>query len=265
MSKKMSNAPVYYALAQVQFNPVAMQKYVDDVQDALRREGYTLFETQEVTHLQFTAVAGQAPSEPKVVPMVTWLITKPDRSAGFVLGPSFLTYHTTHYETSDEFIPALLRGLQAVHAVVTLDHVSRMGLRYLDAVLPTTGESVDRYLADGLHGVKFNATPRYTLNESVFDTACGPLISEGTLVTRVHRATSALGFPADIAPNGLRLMARFQSPQEFAHAVIDTDHFVEGMMPLNFEQIGAQLDTLHGAIQQVFVAMTTDHARAVWA
>ncbi len=36
----MSNAPVYYALAQVQFNPVAaMAKYVDDVQDHLRQLG----------------------------------------------------------------------------------------------------------------------------------------------------------------------------------------------------------------------------------
>ena len=41
MSEKMSNAPVYYALAQAQFNPVAaMAKYVYEVQDLLRRDGY---------------------------------------------------------------------------------------------------------------------------------------------------------------------------------------------------------------------------------
>lgn len=59
MSEKMSNAPVYYALAQAQFNPVAaMAKYVYEVQDLLRRDGYTLFEPQQVTHLQLTAVPG---------------------------------------------------------------------------------------------------------------------------------------------------------------------------------------------------------------
>ncbi len=48
----MSNAPVYYALAQAHFNPVAaMSKYVDQIQDRLRREGYPLFEPQQVTHL----------------------------------------------------------------------------------------------------------------------------------------------------------------------------------------------------------------------
>ena len=36
MSEKMSNAPVHYALAQAQFNPVAaMAKYVNEVQDRL--------------------------------------------------------------------------------------------------------------------------------------------------------------------------------------------------------------------------------------
>lgn len=34
----MSNAPVYYALAQAQFNPVAaMSKYVDQIQDEGRQ------------------------------------------------------------------------------------------------------------------------------------------------------------------------------------------------------------------------------------
>ena len=62
----MSNAPVYYALAQAQFNPVAaMAKYVDEVQDRLRREGYTLFEPQQMTHLQFVAGPGQPPTEPR--------------------------------------------------------------------------------------------------------------------------------------------------------------------------------------------------------
>lgn len=52
MSDRMSNAPVYYALAQAQFNPIAaMANYVDRVQDRLRREGYPLYEPQRATRL----------------------------------------------------------------------------------------------------------------------------------------------------------------------------------------------------------------------
>src|SRR5262245_49029180 len=124
MSEKMSNAPVYYALAQAHFNPVAaMTKYVDQIQDRLRREGYPLFEPQQFTQLQMLP-------EPQIQQTVSWLMTKSDRTAGFILGSSAITYHTTHYQTHKEFIQELLQGLTAVHDVVSLDHISRLGLRY---------------------------------------------------------------------------------------------------------------------------------------
>src|SRR5574344_2105505 len=133
----MTKAPVYYALAQAQFNPVAaMAKYVDEIQDILRREGYTLFEPQEITQLQFVGAAGQAPTNPELMKVTNWLISRADRTAGFILGASSLAYHTTHYETRHEFLPELAQGLQAVHKVVFLDHIARLGLRYLDAVIP---------------------------------------------------------------------------------------------------------------------------------
>ncbi|QKE42228.1 MAG: TIGR04255 family protein [Ferrovum myxofaciens] len=262
----MSNAPVYYALAQAQFNPVAaMAKYIDEVQDHLRQESYTLFEPQQVTHLQLTAAHGQSLTEPQVAHTTSWLITKGDRTSGFILNASSITFHTTHYETSNEFIPELLRGLRAIHAVVNLDHVGRLGLRYLDAVLPKPDEMVDQYLAGGLHGVQFGAKQRYALNESVFETESGPLLPMGTLVARVHRMTSTLGYPPDMVPNGLMQMTKFAINDVCSHAVIDTDHFVEGRMPLNFDKLGEQLSALHATIKLVFDATITDHARATWA
>ena len=266
MSEKMSNAPVYYALAQAQFNPVAaMAKYVDEVQDLLRRDGYTLFEPQQVTHLQLTAAPGQAQTEPQVAHTTSWLLTKGDRSSGFILSAASITFHTTHYETSNEFIPELSRGLKAVHKVVRLEHISRLGLRYLDAVLPQPDETVDQYLVDGLLGVRFGATQRYALNESVFETESAPLLPRGTLVARVHRMTSPLSYPPDMVPSGLIAMPKFDIKDIRPHAVIDTDHFVEGQMPLDFEKIGKQLLALHSTIKLAFNATVTDHARAVWA
>ncbi len=265
MSEKLSNAPVYYALAQAQFNPVAaMAKYVDEVQDRLRQEGYTLFEPMQETHLQLATSPGQPPSEPQVAHTTSWLIIKSDRTSGFILRPSSITFHTTHYETNEEFIPELLRGLRAVHDVVKLDHVGRLGLRYLDAVLPQEGEVVDQYLADGLHGVKFGAEQKYALNESVFETESGPLVSKGILISKVYRATATLGFPPDMVPHGLVLMPRFKVGGPLSHAVIDTDHYVEGRMPLDFDGIESQLKALHGTIKNAFKAITTDYARDQW-
>ncbi len=266
MSERMSNAPVYYALAQAHFNPVAaMSKYVDQIQDRLRREGYPLFEPQQVTHLVVPGPGQAQQAEPQITHTVSWLITRSDRTAGFILAPSAITYHTTHYDTHNEFIPELLRGLAAVHEVASLDHVSRLGLRYLDAVLPRTGESVEQYLVGGLHGIAFNATQRYRLTESVFGTDTGPLVPAGTLVTRVHRMTGPLGFPPDMQPNGLMINPKFEAKEPWAHAIIDTDHFVEGGMPIDVDKLGNQVLSLHAIIKSVFKAMTTDHARDAWA
>jgi uncharacterized protein (TIGR04255 family) len=257
---------VYYALAQAQFNPVAaMSKYVDKVQDRLRREGYPLFEPQQVTHLVVARPDQAQPVEPQIAHTVSWLITRNDRTAGFILAPSAITYHTTHYDTHKEFILELLRGLAAVHEAAALDHVSRLGLRYLDAVLPRAGESVEQYLVGGLHGIEFNALQRYRLTESIFGTATGPLVQTGTLVTRVHRMTAPLGFPPDIQPNGLMMHPKFEVKVPRAHAVIDTDHFVEGRMPIDMDKLGEQVLSLHATIKSVFGAATTDHARNAWA
>lgn len=262
----MSNAPVYYAIAQAHFNPIAaMSRYVDEIQDRLRREGYPLFEPQQVTHLVVPGPGGAQPAEPQITRTVSWLITRSDRTAGFILAPSAISYHTTHYETHNEFIPALLRGLAAVHEVASLDHISRLGLRYLDAVLPRANESVEQYLVPGLHGIDFNSTRRYTLTESVFGTETGPLLPIGTLVTRVHRMISPLGFPPDMQPNGLTVSSRFDVKEPRTHAVIDTDHFVEGNMPIDMLQIEEQMLSLHATIKSVFAATTTNDARAAWA
>jgi uncharacterized protein (TIGR04255 family) len=262
----MSNAPVYYALAQAHFNPVAaMSKYVDQIQDRLRRKGYPLFEPQQVTHLVVPGPGQAQQAEPQITHTVSWLITRSDRTAGFILAPSAITYHTTHYDTHKAFIPELLRGLAAVHESVALDHVSRLGLRYLDAVLPPAGENVEQYLVGGLHGVEFNAQALYRLTESVFRTETGPLVATGTLVARAHRMTSSLGFPPDIQPHGLVIDSKFEVKEPRAHAVIDMDHFVEGRMPIDMDKLGEQLLSLHATIKSVFRATTTDHARGAWA
>jgi uncharacterized protein (TIGR04255 family) len=262
----MSNVPVYYALAQAHFNPVAaMTKYVDQIQDRLRRAGYPLFEPQQLTQ-RVVPAPGQAPQqEPQIQQTVSWLITRSDRTAGFILGPSTITYHTTHYRANNEFIPELLRGLATVHEVVSLDHISRLGLRYLDAVLPRAGETTEQYLVSGLHGIAFNAVPQQATAESVFTTETHPLVPRGTLIVKVYRANAPLGFPADIPPAGLTITPQFNIKEPREHAIIDTDHYVQGQMPMEIDKLNEQLLSLHGTIKSVFNATTTAHAHAAWA
>jgi uncharacterized protein (TIGR04255 family) len=261
----MSNAPVYYAFAQARFNPVvAMAKYVDQIQDRLRREGYPLFETRQSMQLVMPKPGQTPPSEPQIQQTVSWLMMRSDRSAGFILGTSAIAYHTTHYKTHGEFIQELLRGLAAVHEAVSLDHVSQLGLRYLNAVLPRSGETAEQYLAVGLHGINFNAARQYAMTESVFSTDTHPLVPEGTLVVKVYRVFAPLGFPPDMIPAGLVVAPKFEIEEACEHAVIDTDHYAQGRMPMEMDKLNEQLLSLHTTIKSVFHETTTDHARSAW-
>jgi uncharacterized protein (TIGR04255 family) len=66
-------------------------------------------------------------------------------------------------------------------------------------------------------------------------------------------------------PNGLMINPKFEVKEPRAHAVIDTDHFVEGRMPIDMDSLGKQVLSLHATIKSVFGATTTDHARNAWA
>ena len=265
VSERMSKAPVYYALAQAQFNPVAaMSKYIEQVQDSLRRDGFTLYEPQQITHLQLTPGPDQAQGEPVVSQKTSWFISKSDRRSGFILNASSISFHTTHYETHRQFIPQLLYGLRSIHEIVSLEHVSRLGLRYLDAVLPEEGETVDQYLESGLHGIHFEAEPRYSLNESAFNTKLDAVVPNGTLVARIHRLNSALGYPPDMIPTSLVQMERFTLQDAQPHAIIDIDHFVEGIISLDFNALENQLTELHKFIKSIFYSTVSSFAREKW-
>ena len=264
MNKKLSNPPVYYTIAQAQFNPVAaMESYINEIQDKLRRDGYTLFQSQKVSYLHLDTSLSTSFPKPEVRESPIWRMTKSDQKSGFILSQSHLTYHTTHYETHTQFFDAFLKGLQTVHAVVKLDHLSQLGLRYLNAVLPVTDEALSKYLVAGLQGISIRAPLRYSLDESVFDTKMKHFSHAGTLVNRVLCRSGALSYPPDIAPHDLiPKFARKQDPCH--HAIIDIDHFIQGKLPVDFEQLKNQLGSLHAEIKTVFEANITDYAKKVW-
>lgn len=265
MSKQMSNPPLYYVLGQVQFNPItAVGRYIPDIQDALRKKGYPLFSQQIHMQLQFTNVAGAA-GEPSVNQITHFLFTRSDKSFGFVLGPEFLTLHTTNYSNREDFIEELLEGLNAVHEVLQLDHVSRIGLRYIDAVVPRHGEELEDYLSESLHGISVgSAKPIQSTYEMVCQTECGPVISEGTLVSRYFKLNGALGLPPDLNLGELQPKEKFVGVGDVRHGIIDVDHYVQGMIPVELHSIKKQMVNINDAVRVVFDAMTSDHAREVW-
>lgn len=263
--ERMSNAPVYYALVQVKFTPVAaMSKYVPDIQDALRVEGFPLFEVSNTTQLKFEI---KNPSEPPVhsfEPITNWLMVDVNKRSGFVLSNDFITFHTTDYDNHIPFISSLILGLSKVIEFAKPSLVSRIGLRYLDAVYPDGNETIEQYLVEKLHGVDFGWKPIQSIQESVYQTCVNPLIDNGFIVSRIHKMQGQLGFPPDMIPNGLLPLPRFCNTEPRMHAIIDTDHYVEGNMPTDLQLIEKQILSLHSKVKEAFEGMVSDFARAKW-
>ncbi|GEM_PF-5706075 len=264
-SNQMSNAPVYYALVQIRFAPVAaMAKYVDEIQDLLRTQGYPIFETNDMTQLSFEMnVQGGAPM-PQVSTSLMWMLVNESRTAGFVLGKDYLTFHTTEYKTKEEFIPEILKGLTAVAKVTNLSFITRIGLRYLDAVIPKPGEDYREYLNDGLHNLKIDLEQVQSINEMVFKTEVEPLVNNGIFIVRVYSAESQLGYPPGIETHGLVACSKLTDTPVMWHAIVDTDHFVEENMPVDIDGLDKQIRSLHAVIDKGFKHVVSQHALDVW-
>jgi uncharacterized protein (TIGR04255 family) len=261
----MKNAPIYYALAQIKFNTIStMHKFVEDIQDSLRLNGYPVFETHQISEF---VMAGDTNENPSIRKSTDWLFVSADKRFGYILTSSSITFHTTDYQSKEHLLAELIKGVKTIHEVATLDHVSRIGLRYLDAVLPTDNNDGDhhlKYLVEVVHGLTLDQNRMYSLTESVFTTESGPLIDNGILVSRVHHRNDHLGYPPDLEPRGLVNSKRFDLGKPVRHSVIDTDHFVEGYIPLDFDLIGQQILNLQQTMKSVFDKTITEHALNKW-
>jgi len=262
---RMVNAPVYFALAQVKFTPIkAMAKYIDEIQDVLRLEGYPLFEKREDNQIRFDITAQNQQLEPSFDTITRWYITNVDKTAGFVLSNDFILFQTTDYKTHEPFFAALMLGLKTVLENAKPALITRIGIRYLDAVVPSEEESVEDYLAEGLHGISSNLRVVQSINESVFQTDVKPMVNDGILVAKVYKMNGTLAFPPDVVPYGVHMLPRFHQNTARWHGVIDTDHYVEGNLQPDGEKINQQLLSLHGVLKSAFESMVSTFAFEKW-
>lgn len=265
MSERLANAPVYFALAQIKFTPIAaMAKYVADIQDYLRTKGFPEFETQSSNQLLFEQSAPNEPPKPVFQEFTQWHFINENRDTNFILGNDHLTLQTTNYDTHEPFLKHLIAGLECVCSITKPAYATRLGIRYFDAVMPLPGEALNDYFVQQLQSVELGLTPRFSNEEAVYDTSVGPAVTEGTLITRIRKVDDLIGFPPDVIPYGLNILPKFAEFQSGWHAVIDSDHFAEGKIDLNLEIISQQFLSMHAVVKESFERMVSPHALEYW-
>jgi uncharacterized protein (TIGR04255 family) len=256
---KMSCAPVFYTLAQIQFNPIAqMPGYVDRLQERLRRSGFPDFRAENQFELTIRRLDEP---QPEVQPQqhVRWSFTNTQRTEGYLLLSNALVFHTTAYDTFAGFLQKTISGLSLIHEIVELAYIERIGLRYLDAVVPMENDTLQQYLNSSLLG--FSASLDGRLSHSFTETVT--VVEDGNLVARAVITDGALALSPDLFPLQLELQPRF-SVVNGRNAVIDTDYSIVKRKDFNLKEIENQLLNSHAIITNAFRISVTDYARARW-
>ncbi|MBS0472801.1 MAG: TIGR04255 family protein [Proteobacteria bacterium] len=267
MGKKLSKAPIYYALAQVRFNALLqLEQFVPAIQESLRQADYPDFERMVAHGVAVNMSPGQQNSiVPAIQTQVRFQFLNARRTAGFNLEPDGLVFHTTEYDTFETFSKAFFLGLKTVHDAAKLSFSSRLGIRYLDVVRPLRdGETLPEYLAPSVMGIFDKLSPR-RLQQAMSETRTTR--DQTTLVSRTilldQAEPSGPAMPEELHPIVLGLPKRFDGIKGL-YAIIDTDSFEEKREDFSFDYLEKTLKSLHDELAKSFAHTVTDHAREVW-
>jgi uncharacterized protein (TIGR04255 family) len=254
MGSPLKNPPVYLILAQARFNPILkLEEFLPDIQEGFRQVDYPDFRPRRGIQL---AVKEDSPT---FVPQDRFLFGNTGKTRNFIVDRQSLTLLSTDHDRFETFSTCFLEGLEIVHDTVRLAFTERIGLRYLDRVMPRSGETVRQYLVEQAHGLDLGTgeMSSYSYMESLNETGRIKLMS------RVAIQNGPLAFPPDIQPGDMSIAERFTSYAGVS-AIIDNDGFVEDRETFSTEAVTHHLDDIHEVIDAAFRAIATPYAFAAW-
>ncbi len=263
MARKMTHAPVYFAIMQARFNQIlALDSYAPQIQEHLRKHDFPDVQksTLATFNLNLAAPTKESPPQVPVTQIGRYTFSNIDRTAAFILDQGALSLQTTEYDVFDTFSNQFRDGLHIIHDAVSLSFTDRIGFRYLDAVFPKANESLVDYLDASVLGLgeRFQETIVHSFSETRLRSS-----SDVNIVARVIIQNGEVGFPPDLLPNPLRVPDRFRELLG-RHAILDTDGFLERREAFSLESISEHLRLIHDEIAKTFHATVTPHAIKAW-
>jgi uncharacterized protein (TIGR04255 family) len=263
MGKQWKNPPVYFVIAQVRYSPVLnLASYLATIQEDFRKAGFPDFKAGINVTFNVGLLAGLKPDDEQPMQRsARYLFSNAEGTETFILDPNGLTFQTTEYKTFDVLMETFLPRLDHLSAVLSLSYSDRVGLRYLDAVMPQTGESLESYLISQVFGMreKVSGDVQHSFTETLI------VVPEGKLLSRVVMQTGPIGFPPDLqmSATGVKLNPRFAG-YDGQYAIIDTDGFNEVRDQIDRSTIEKKFRKLHEHVDTVFHAIVTKHAVKAW-
>lgn len=251
----LSSSPLVLVLAQVRFSAVlAMEEYVPEIQQRLRGRGFPRYE-QEV--IQAIDLIGPRPAQRS---LLQWRFRSRDATSEVMLTPEFVLVQTNHYGQFEDFIGMVRAVTQAVQETTAVELVERLGLRYVDAIIPEAGESLSKYLKQGLLGLtdkELGVVERLHRFEILGQTTTGSRV-----LVRVLQTNDGTFVPPDLADNTLEYT--MSVPPENVVTILDIDHFVTETFDFSPATIEERLWYLHDTNDLAFRSAVTEDALETW-
>lgn len=269
MGQKMSDAPIYFSLAQVRFNTIlALDQYLPAIQDGLRKAGYPDFEKSFIGIINVSlgpASPARAPVNlPPTQPQPRYSFYNEGKTSGFILDQSMMVFQTTEYDVFEVFTRDFLKGIAMVHETAGLSYSERIGIRSLDAVCPKAGEKLSDYLVPSVMGIYDTLSPRQLVHSySEVRTKEGNTTLVSRAVIMHPEQETAVAFPPDLQPIEMTINDKFKNIKGL-YAVIDTDSWLEEREKFDLSGLERRLDALHNELRRSFNLMVTPHALEVW-
>jgi uncharacterized protein (TIGR04255 family) len=138
------NPPLAYVVAELVISPhYSIGTAIPAIQDALRSQ-YP--RTVEATELYLDGSATPTPSP-------AWRLLSEDQTRGVQVGARALSLHATSYSGSGSFMEQWNQVLNALGMANLRPFAERAGLRFIDLIVPSEGQSTHEYLASPLQGM----------------------------------------------------------------------------------------------------------------
>jgi uncharacterized protein (TIGR04255 family) len=259
MGIPLKNPPVYFTLAQVQFNPILkLPDFLPAIQEGFRKIGFPDYTMQKMFVLNLAVQNGlQVPAMPGLVDR--FVFRNVERTKSFLLDPDKLIFQSTDYGRFEAFSGHLLQGLELLNQILHLDFTERVGLRYLDRVAPVGDDQLSQYLVQEVLGVsgRLGGKPLRSFSEAFNE------FGDIKLLSRVIIQEGRLAFPPDLASNNMVVAKRFQE-YTGPHAILDNDGFVEGRETYSAAALQKHLNAIHDVLKAAFNKTATSHAFAIW-
>jgi uncharacterized protein (TIGR04255 family) len=254
---QLSNPPILLVIAQVRFSSVLqMSKFIPEIQERLRTQGFPKFRPAQQQNL-LIGPPGTPPANQS--PTLLWEFLDRDDRKSLVVETGSVAFVVTDYSVFESFRDRLEIALSAISEVAKPSLRERIGLRYVNLVIPRPGKQVSDYIGAELQGM---SPAQLSLKPVSYVSVMLSQSEVGTFVFRCTCPTQGPTIPPDVQLLGLKTDKPLSLGSEFC--VLDFDHFTEKTKDFDVPAILSDFDQLHDLLDRSFRLAVKKEALQEW-